>query len=741
MDTTTGNIQLTIPDSVLANDNSGIMRFYKATTDSNTVTIVTSGGQNIGGSSSQIIYTANQGFSCVSDYNSGSNSSWKIIQDNRKTTAAVARIFTVATAGAQYTSVTDAISAINTLGDASSTNRYVITVAPGIYTENPLTVPDYVSIMGQNDEATFIKANNNSATFISLGHDSVLYNLRVDGPTASLAVYSDDESELVRCTIQNAQTAIQANSASGRITVEEVKIKSSCTTGITAINNSWIGASNIFSEASTTSFYANGGTILLHNSFSSSATTHIHCNNTGKFYPHLVDCIGGTNVLRTGPTGVNLVIGSAVHADSDSTWHILQESATDDIHMTSCLMLATKLSMTNADLVKIDFNSDLEGDEGHLFYEELQVGAPEKGREAVFGEGDSYTRGMLVYTETTGGVFTNVSTAAASASGSTFTFTGTAVNNSIYVSSDLQDSTDYKKFLGIKASITVGETGAGGIISEYWNGSSWTEFNSMSAKSGPPYTQYGNALFKRAGSEQIRFQDLSVAAATWTKNDPPTTGTTRFWVRFRINSTVVSAPIFEQFKVHSNRTEINADGFVEHMGLARKRRPLSEFTWPSRVDINTYSPANEDINYDGDQLVLDQNDNEYQNNAVDINGFIINVPEGLDTSMPLTVNMRFAPIGTGSGNVEWEALVGTIQVGTTLSGGNTFDTYTDIVSVGPNASNQVYASSISFSVPTLLVDDQMIIGIKRDATGDNADDTFAGGAYIIHASLLGYFWN
>ena len=35
-------------------------------------------------------------------------------------------------------------------------------------------------------------------------------------------------------------------------------------------------------------------------------------------------------------------------------------------------------------------------------------------------------------------------------------------------------------------------------------------------------------------------------------------------MRYRIVEALTTSPVFEQFKIHSNRTEINADGFMEY---------------------------------------------------------------------------------------------------------------------------------------------------------------------------------
>jgi len=738
VDTSGGDVALVIPDSDADNDGAGILRFFKESSDTNIVTITTIGGQNIGDSTSQTIASDHEGFSVVSDYNGGVGEAWDIIQDSRTASASVAQVVTVAVEGGDFTSVESAISYINGLGDASTSKRYVIDVGPGTYTENAITVPDYVSIMGKNDEATFIKASDNNATFITLGHDSVLYNLRVDGPTNDVGTYTEDEAEIVRCVFQNSLTCVQAHGSSAVATVEETKFKSTCTTGLLATSGSWIGASNIFSQAATNAFYANGGTIKVHNSFSTGATNALYANNGGNLTPHLVDVVGGTNVLRTGATGTNVIHGMGVSADSSSTWHVLQESATGDMHLSGCVLLVTKFSMANAELVRIDFNSDFAGDEGHVLLEELQVGCPEIGRETVLGEGDSYTRGMLVYTETAGNVFADVSTEAASSSGSSFTFPDVTADNAIYVSSDLQDSSDYKQFLGIKSKVTIPAVlGTGEIVAEYWDGTSWTEFNHMSALGSAPYTQQADAIFERAGSEQIRFQDLTLAAASWTKNDPPSTGTNRFWVRFRISTEIDTAPVFEQFKIHSNRTEINADGFVEHMGKARPKRKIYGVNIGNSIELAGAAPKNKNVDY-GTLLNFVVQKNQLQSGRTDGFGQIFAIPEGLDTSRALTLRVRWASESSASGNVELRFIRGEISIGTVLNGTNTETTMLDVTN-GPFVANKIVETEFEFFEPSLVPQNQVPFAIMRYA--GTGSDTLAANVYVSSLELEGYFWS
>ncbi len=71
-------------------------------------------------------------------------------------------VVTVAKSGGDYTSV---VSALNSITDSSSTNRYLVRVMPGVYTESSLvTVKSYVHLRGAGPNATVITSSRSSST-------------------------------------------------------------------------------------------------------------------------------------------------------------------------------------------------------------------------------------------------------------------------------------------------------------------------------------------------------------------------------------------------------------------------------------------------------------------------------------------------------------------------------------------------------------------------------------------------
>ena len=654
----------------------------------------------------------------------------------------------------QFSSIEDAITQINAYGDAAVDNRYVIKVTTGTYTEsNPLVVPDYVSIMGNNDEDTVILANDNNAHLFTMGNDTVIYYIMTDGPTgvgmASVLVSGGNIAELIRVSFTSGACALLVDGVGTEVICESLRIQSTITNGLVATDNGLINASNIFSEANGNSYYSNGGEILLHNSFTRGAINALYADNAGILHAHLINIRTPTNALRTGMTGANTIIGQGIESDGTSTWEVLQEAASGIVKVSGCTFLVTKFSMIDASNIYVNFYSDFRGDESNIFMTEMVVGQPEQGRESVFGEGDSYTRGMLVYTETDGNVFTDVSAEAASPSGSTFTFTDVTQNSAIYVSSDLQDSSDYKQFMGIKVIVTIATVlGAGNIVAEYWDGTvgggSWVEFNHMSTSGNAPYAEFANNIFERVDSEQIRFDDLSdTTRFDWEKNDPPSEGTNRFWIRLRVDSDITTAPTFQQFKVHSNRTEINADGFVEHMGKARKMLNIPGGHMGNTLPVVGKTPGNESIMF-STSITLSSITNKFSNNASDGFGQIVSIPEGLDTSLPLHYTVRWAPsTDTASGDVVLDLICGIVQVGTVLDGTNAEATVSGLITTTVNTAEQVYETTLSFSVPAAIPEDDIVFMLQRQASGGTGPtgDTYGGNIYIVSVDLSGTFWH
>ena len=340
----------------------------------------------------------------------------------------------------------------------------------------------------------------------------------------------------------------------------------------------------------------------------------------------------------------------------------IEDSTRYDINILSATATAKGLGTTAID--KLNFVSgaqlygiiidDKEDDEGVNILGELHVGIPEIGAESVLGEGDSYTRGMLVYTETELNVFTDVSDIAASASASTFTFPGVVADNSIYFASTLNNSGGFLKHYGIKAKIDTAATiGAGEIIAEYWNGSAWTEFNGCTSESNPGFLKFAKNYFNQTGSYHIKYNPY--ITDNWTANDPMSLGTNYYWIRYRIATAITTSPAIQQTKLHTNRAEYNTDGTYESHGDARTYKKLV---------VDAVRPL--EGNMQNASIYVDENvgvglENNRFTTAPDLLGISFELPEDCDTSAPLIFVWKGKFASTG--NVQFTARLKIVQPG------------------------------------------------------------------------------
>lgn len=95
------------------------------------------------------------------------------------------QVVTVAESGAMFDSVKDACDYVETFTPGFA-NPFLISVAPGIYNEDPFTIPAYTQITGSGWFCTIIRATDAGNHFITLDRACVLRGACVFGPTAAL---------------------------------------------------------------------------------------------------------------------------------------------------------------------------------------------------------------------------------------------------------------------------------------------------------------------------------------------------------------------------------------------------------------------------------------------------------------------------------------------------------------------------------------------------------------------------
>lgn len=561
-----------------------------------------------------------------------------------------------------YRTVGAAISYINTQTPSSS-NQFCIIIGPGVFNEHPLVCPEWTLIRGCGPR-TRINAINTNANLLTLGTNSSIRSIGFSGVSGNsnwLVSFSSTSSGVASASdilLTSASNGIKTESSTGQfnVTISNILVSSLTNTTIEVNNNSRLTLSTMS---------ANG---TLGNSVA------INQAGSGKLLTFNVRVDNYNVGFRTsGNTGNCVITGLSVTNTNIS----IDQVAACPVKVLGGNLDAVSANIQDTSVVEGFFFNETPTEQAFRVISELSVGLPGRGKESALGEGDSYYNGSLVY-EYNGSIFTNVSSTSQDPISGTFNIPGNTVNNAIYVSTAFKDASgSFQKFSGIKIDVqTAASIGSGEIVSEYWDGTSWVEFNTMSeGELGDNYTKYAKRLFERSSSEQIMFDDSILS--DWQLSDPVSIGIDLYWVRFRIISTINSAPIFNSLKIHTNRTEANSDGFIQYFGKARRYKTLSsDIAFESAAN----SPANQDI-YLSDNIPVGKRENEFFTSSLlsssDQAAAVFKIPSDADTSTKARLTVSYTSIDTGTASFlcYWN---------TTTDGDNVYQTTGAAPSVSPN---------------------------------------------------------
>lgn len=477
---------------------------------------------------------------------------------------------TVASQG-DFTSIK---SALDSITDSSSTKPYLVLVYPGLYSEDPMTVPASVSVESAGVGAVLVSPNNNSLPLWSLGADSFVAGFNIDGPSLDNAfeLTSAVTAKVKNVTILSGLRGFQATNPSSEIQIDDCRVLSGVGTGIYATGGAELFVNNLYSEA-TTGAECNNSTININNSVLTDGTNGLYSVNFGLIRPRNVTIRSATNGLRVDSFGE--IVGSAVSCDG-CTFDLRQDNASAIVQLFGSILRKDRMLFADLSNISAVFENGKPGDRGLAVTKELHVGMPELGSESLFGEGGPYCRGIKVLTTdgatsstTDGGNITDVSSDATSFTGSTFTFQGAASGHSILFGSELSDGSDVLKHWGyeVKQTIAASEVSPRSFVFEIWDGSNWTSVGVLAAHNNESY-RYADEVFIRSNlTELLRFGISE--SSSWSKKTID--GSNLYWSRIRIETTVTTAPVFEQIKLCPSFCRVSPLGFKSFFGMSRQR--------------------------------------------------------------------------------------------------------------------------------------------------------------------------
>jgi hypothetical protein len=222
-------------------------------------------------------------------------------------------------------------------------------------------------------------------------------------------------------------------------------------------------------------------------------------------------------------------------------------------------------------------------------------------------------------------------------------------------------------------------------------------------------------------------------------------GVEYYWVRFRINSTVTTSPVIDQIKIHSNRTEINSDGWIEYFG---KARPIDTLPWDAGLlEAAAASPSNQDL-FLSDNLDVGRVENLFANGATDRIGFLSPLPLSIDTSSPIKFSWSVKTDDATAGDIDW-----VIRWGYVTDGGAIYSSQAAAPTTGPNEQSISISEAAPTTANTLMwytvdLDISTMVSRREGGFGDTifvslqrtSGDTHAGDVGLVAISANYVKW-
>ena len=563
---------------------------------------------------------------------------------------------------------------------AASSSGDAVIVRPGTYTESALTVPAGVALISSGGwQDTTILGAAATNTRVTLSAASIINGFTVQVPTNAGAYGVEFAAAAGVASANNLAFVGQAgavggglgNTGSGKTISTEIR---------------WIGPND-----ADTVVEATGGILAIESLHvpGFAGTLNAAVRLSGGARGQLVNTNSGAPTVNTGVQVLDAIfIGLGVNI-FNCTNAVQISHNTADVRITGGLLEASTFNLLVdpgltgvGGVTRIQCQMDplfsipsswIDSDHAWTFFTKADsaldasyqlwgadwvVGHPEKGSGSSAGEGTGYSQVNTVLTTdatagpaSNGAGFVDVSVAAESKSGSTFGFQGVAAGHSILWCTDRLDASGNPiKHWGAEVDQVAAAVPLGGsfVCEIQTAANTWTEASVMSSSTQEQYG-YGNQIFLRANSTETIRVGID-GATTW----PATTisGTTGHWMRWRIDSTVVTAPTFERLRLLPSYTYFNVRGQLSAQGLAQWTSELfgTGNTWG---EIAGTKDANIPVGSGGAPTGWTQKVKKARmDSAGDSISFQFQVPDGLCTAFPLYFNMYYStsggsPITTG----------------------------------------------------------------------------------------------
>lgn len=653
------------------------------------------------------------------------------------------------------TTIAGGLAAANALTPTAA-NPVTIQIAPGTYTEsNPITIPTGVQLIGLGGFTSVVASPSTTTTHIfNLEGGSLVSGLTVRGASGSggiafRAAGGEATCLVSHCIVQNCETAVLATGTGTQIACESLIIVrvpgEILTTGFRAENGGTITATdpviagvNAVAEM-TTAVIATGtdSEVVMNSLIAQDATNGLYADDGGLIVSNGARLLRLTNALRIGSTGSgSRILASATDIEDSDTYDFLIESSTGVIDFIGFFSPLKRSITSGGKLLITGVDTNLERaflGGGAKIEGGVSVGTP--GADFIFtdiGDGGPYNLDQFGVE-----IIEYWSYDASASSGSRFTrFAsngGTMLKDAgdcIYVGGRFQ-------FSALKLVVTTAAVyGAGGIVMEYWNGSTWVQCGMatygdeevLTHRANKPLQVVETQLIERAAG----INGAWVAADNVTDQIPDwDLGESMYALRLRCTAGLTTAAVFNTGQVRGDDISIHSDGDIILWGKSRGTGAFGREGGLTNQSL--VNDANAGILQYSTNFYLSRTRAALDNNTEGQVVFTARLPADIDTATQVRFLITWAPNSNGTGDIEFELIF--IDYGTGVTVGALTETRVLKVVAAPGVEDQLTETEILLDLSALSPGRLMAFAVYRNARNTNADDTFPADVIVTQLNV------
>ena len=638
----------------------------------------------------------------------------------------------------------------------SATQPAVILVKPGVYTENPLTLPDYVSLIATGDNnTTYVDAITTTSPILTLGNYSSVtgFTFRNANGSGGAAVKGIGSNGIMTgCSSLNCETGFWEGGGNSIRAINCAVIKTPGQVGTYAYRSDASGVFTIeqciVNGATTISlvdygFYCSGvgSRMFMPTFFAFYCVNGVYVNNGGNIDSdsgYIQNCTNGMRIGSGGSDSLITSLGTSI--ESCTTYDVFIESTTGQIDFTGKMDYNKRSIVSGSDIASIgvDRANDMIKSTGKLSIEgSTDIGIPGAFTDALgigldVGEGGSYNVDSLGNSIVEFWQYDD-----SAASGSKFTRYADNAGTQLGDEDDAIVVGSKYPFSAIRLDVnTASNVGSNSYVAEHWNGLTWVS-DGICAYKKSDMTSRGTVIFQNVETQYVEFgkginddwvsdENILDEVPNWDY------GANMYPVRFRNNGGALTTPmVFDSGKVRGDDFDITDSQIIVIWGRYRQQETLVIPVDLMSSDSNN-PPANVTINISTN--VSSDVLGNFQDGAVSALNYRQIIPTWADPSTEMRLTVMMYPLNGNVGNVNIVARIVPLGAGSIIDGSATENNHS-LIGTTPGISNSLFGAVTDIDIELYSPGSGFVLSLERDATAGNPLDTYVGNIVVFGAKM------